>query len=89
MDQGEQEKVIARLNKYVNRKQLTFPNLLDAQSEVAGKYGVRGVPMNIFINPDGQIVGYASGYRKWDSPEGFALIEQLLQEPRFTSSLQQ
>lgn len=69
-----------RLRDYVSQKELTFPNVLDHQSEVAGKYGVRGVPMNVFINPQGQIVGYASGYRKWDSQKGYAMIEQLLQE---------
>lgn len=59
---------------------MTFANLLDPQSQVSRTYGVRGIPANFFINQKGQIVGYANGYRKWDSQEGQALIQEFLQE---------
>ncbi len=80
IDQGKYEKVKKMVKDYVNRKNLTFPNLLDPTSEVAIQYGVRGVPMTFFINSKGIVMAYASGYRKWDSKEGRKMFEQLLTE---------
>jgi hypothetical protein len=36
--------------------------------------------MNFFINPQGKIVAFASGYREWESKEGLMMFEQLLSE---------
>ncbi len=80
IDQGRDEKVKKLVKDYVNRRNLTFINLLDPTSEVAMQYGVRGVPMTFFINSRGIVVAYASGYRKWDSEEGRLMFEQLLSQ---------
>ena len=80
IDQGRDEKVKKLVKSYVGRRNLTFINLLDPRSEVAMQYGVRGVPMTYFINSQGIIVAYASGYRKCDSKEGRTMFEQLLSE---------
>ena len=80
IDQGRDEKVKKLVKSYVNRRNLTFLNLLDPTSEVAMQYGVRGVPMTFFINSREVVVAYASGYRKWDSKEGRKMFEQLLSE---------
>ncbi len=82
IDQGIDEKVRKLVKNYVNRKKLTFLNLLDSKSEVAVQYGVRGLPMNFFINPQGKIVAYANGYREWGSKEGLMMIEQMLSKYR-------
>ncbi len=82
IDQGIDEKVRKLVKSYVNRKKLTFLNLLDSKSEVAVQYSVRGVPINFFINPQGKIVAYASGYREWGSKEGLMMIEQMLSKYR-------
>jgi peroxiredoxin len=78
IDRGRDEKVRKLVKGYVNRKKLTFPNLLDPKSATAEQYGVRGVPMNFFINPQGKIVAAASGYRNWDSDEAHKMFQQLL-----------
>jgi len=78
IDQGIDKKVRKLVKNYVNRKKLTFLNLLDTQTEIAVQYGVRGVPMNFFINPQGKIVAFASGYRKWGGKEGLMMVEQIL-----------
>lgn len=78
IDQGDEEKVGKLVKSYVNRKKLTFLNLLDPTSSIAAQYGVVGVPTNIFINPQGKIVGFSTGYREWDSKNGVLMIEQLL-----------
>jgi peroxiredoxin len=83
-DQGSDEKARTLVKSYVDRKKLTFINLLDPKSSAAAQYGVRGIPMNVFINPQNHAVAFASGYRKWDSKEGFQMIEQLLSSAKST-----
>lgn len=83
-DQGSDEQVRKLVKSYVSRKKLTFINLLDPKSSTAAQYGVRGIPMNVFINPQGKVVAFASGYRKWDSKEGLLMIEQLLSATKST-----
>jgi len=80
IDRGRDEKVRKLVKGYVSRKNLTFLNLLDPKSATAAQYGVRGVPMNFFINPQGKVVAAASGYRKWDSEEARKMFQQLLSE---------
>ena len=78
IDQGSDEQVRKLVKSYVDRKKLTFLNLLDPKSSTAAQYGVSGVPINIFISPQGQVLALARGYRKWDSTEGLLMIEQIL-----------
>ena len=80
IDQGSAEKVRKQLKDFVKKHNLTFLNLLDPTSEFATQYGVRGIPVNFFINTRGKIVAFARGYREWKSAEGREVIEQLLSE---------
>ena len=84
IDRGDEEKVSKLVKRYVTRKKLTFLNLLDPTSSIAARYGVLGVPTNIFINPQGKIVAFSSGYREWDSEKGLRMIEQLLSSGKAT-----
>jgi peroxiredoxin len=80
IDRGSDDKVSQLVKSYVHNKNLTFINLLDPKSSVAAQYGVRGVPMTFFINPEGRVVAFARGYRNWESEEGLMMIEQLLSD---------
>lgn len=80
IDQGSGEKVRKLVNDYVKSHNLTFLNLLDPKSESAAQYGVRGIPISFFINTQGKVVAFASGYREWESKGGRKVIEQLLSE---------
>ena len=80
IDQGSAEEVRKMVKNYVKRHNLTFLNLLDPKTELAVQYGVRGIPVNYFINRRGQVVAFASGYRDWKSEGGRKVIEQLLSE---------
>lgn len=80
IDQGSGEKVRKLVKNYVKNHNLTFLNLLDPKSELAAQYGVRGVPINFFINTQGKVIAAAPGYREWKSIEGRKVIEQLLSE---------
>ena len=84
IDQGSDEKVRKLVKSYVSRKKLTFLNLLDPKSSTATQYGVSGVPTNLFINPQGKVVAFSSGYRKWDSKAGLLMIEELLSSAKAT-----
>lgn len=78
IDRGRDKKVRKLVKDYVSRKNLTFLNLLDPKAVTAAQYGVRGVPMNFFINPQGKVVAAASGYRKWNSEAARKMFRQLL-----------
>ena len=74
VDEGGEE----RINKFVRRLNLSYPILLDPDSEIAELYGVSGLPASYLIDSEGRLVGRLEGSRVWDSPEGISLIEQLL-----------
>ena len=80
IDQGIDEKVRKLVKDFVQRHNLTFLNLLDSKSEIATQFGVRGVPISFFINPQGKVVAYASGYRDWQSEDGRKVIEELISQ---------
>ena len=80
IDRGSDENVKKLVKNYVKSLKLTFLNLLDPKSESAALYGVRGIPISFFINTQGKVVAYASGYREWKSEEGRKVVEQLLSE---------
>jgi thioredoxin-related protein len=68
------------VKNYVQSHNLTFLNLLDSKAEFAGQYGVRGIPISFFVNPQGKVVAYASGYREWQSEDGRKVIEELISQ---------
>jgi len=77
MDKGRGDLPMNTVKNYVERKKLTFINLLDPESSVAEKYGVQGIPMSFIINPAGKIVAFVSGYFNWSSKENIAILENI------------
>lgn len=57
---------------FVERNELTFPNLYDDAALLAGVYQVPGVPTYVFLDKAGRIAHTSSGAR------GVALIESVL-----------
>jgi len=55
-----------KVRSFARKNGYTFPILIDRNSEVAKKYGVRGVPATFFIGKDGKVVGEIVGSRHWD-----------------------
>lgn len=86
IDQGSDEQARKLVKSYVDRKKLTFLNLLDPKSSTTAQYGVSGVPINVFIGPQGQVLAFARGYRNWDSKEGLLMIEQILSAAKSTKT---
>ena len=53
-----------KANSFINRKQVTYPVLLDTKGQVARKYKVVGIPTYILLDRDGKVV-----YRDHELPE--------------------
>ena len=69
-----------RIEKYKQIFELSFPILLDPESEVNDLYKVSNMPTTVLIDADGQIVSYVSGTAEWMTPDTVSLIEGLLQK---------
>jgi peroxiredoxin len=57
---------------------VTFPLLMDQDSEVVGSWGVRGLPTTYVVDPQGRIIYRAIGGREWDDPELLKQVRALL-----------
>jgi peroxiredoxin len=58
---------------------VTFPLLLDQDSEVVGRWGVRGLPTTYVVDPRGRVVYRAIGGREWDDPGLLEMMRALKQ----------
>jgi peroxiredoxin len=77
VDIGESPRQVTR---FMKEFRLTFPALLDTDSEVASRYRVQGIPATFLIDRRGRLVGSARGARDWASPNGKALMRSLLEQ---------
>lgn len=59
---------------FVERNNMTFPNIYDAEALLARVYGVDGVPAYVFLDKEGRIAHVSAGAR------GVALIESVLDD---------
>jgi peroxiredoxin len=67
------------IEPFMKKYGLTFPVLLDPESEVAKKdYKTTGVPETFIVDRQGIIVHKAIGPRVWDSDENIAAFSQLV-----------
>ena len=69
------------LEPYVRNLKLTFPILLDPESQTSGGWRVTALPATFLVRPGGEVTGMAMGAREWDSDEMRALVERLLPGP--------
>ncbi|MDP3298084.1 MAG: TlpA disulfide reductase family protein [Thermodesulfovibrionia bacterium] len=66
------------LISYFQRQKVSYPTLIGNDNEVAGQYGITGVPETFIIDKNGIIREKIVGPRDWDAPEAMALIEKWL-----------
>ncbi|MDR1315875.1 MAG: TlpA family protein disulfide reductase [Spirochaetales bacterium] len=57
------------IESFMKEFKLTFPVVIDFSGEVAGQYGIRGIPTTYIIGRDGRIIAAAIGGRQWYSAE--------------------
>lgn len=60
--------------------ELTFPILLDLQSRSFGEFGIRGLPMTLVINKQGQLENRVLGGKEWDEAASIKMIEDVLNQ---------
>jgi peroxiredoxin len=66
-----------KVDQQVRNHDVTFTNLLDEDGDVSAAYGVSSTPMKFIIDPAGNMVGAALGYRNLNSDEFKELISLL------------
>ena len=74
VDKGGAEVV----EKFKAENKFTFTVLLDRDSEVAGAYGVMGIPSTYLIDPQGYVINRAVGARTWDTKDSIEFFEKML-----------
>jgi peroxiredoxin len=87
---GEQGFVVLAVNlrepqeevrAFVDALELSFPVAFDHKAEIAGVYGVLGLPTTVLIDRRGLVVGRAVGGRDWTVNAALHLFTDLLREP--------
>ena len=66
------------VKKFMTENKLTFSVLLDRDSEVAGAYGVMGIPSTYLIDTQGFVINRAVGARTWDTKDSIEFFEKML-----------
>ena len=64
---------------------VTFPLLLDRDSNVIQQWPVRGLPTTFIVDPQGRLAYRAIGAREWDAEAVLGKIREL-QEPRLPAT---
>jgi len=59
--------------------ELAFPILLDQEAKSFGQLGLRGLPMSLVIDQQGEVVEKILGGREWDDRESVNLIMKQIQ----------
>ncbi|HDZ62244.1 MAG TPA: TlpA family protein disulfide reductase [Nitrospirae bacterium] len=62
------------VREFISKQDMSFTVLLDEDTQVSSKFGVRSHPMKFLIDKKGNIAGVAFGYREWDDDEMKSLI---------------
>ncbi|MFV1883137.1 MAG: TlpA family protein disulfide reductase [Balneola sp.] len=71
---------LAKVKPFARSLGVTYPILLDTNSEVMAKLGVRAVPSLIIVNSDDEIVYFHEGYKPGEEVEIRNKILELLEE---------
>lgn len=75
-----------RVARWVRKKRVTVPVLLDTDGAVSRAYHVRGVPTVVLVSWDGRSAGRSSGRRDWTGEKGRAQILKTLSYPGVDAS---
>ncbi len=70
----------SRIKNFVRRLNLTFPILLDPDSQASDRYQVSGIPVSFLIDRQGRIVDRVLGSKEWASESAFQQVEELLRQ---------
>ena len=74
IDRADPEKV----REYIDHYKVTFPVLLDPDQETRRRYFIMGLPTSYLIDAEGNLRGFVSGSRDWDSETSQKVMRILL-----------
>jgi thiol-disulfide isomerase/thioredoxin len=66
------------VRQYVVDRKMTYPVFHDPEGKVIRTFAPRAFPATYLIGPDGAVIGFVYGPRRWAGPEARALIGELL-----------
>ena len=69
-----------RIETFSKLLDLSFPILLDPESEVSDLYKVSNMPTSFLIDRNGKIISRIVGTEEWTSPEAIQLVEDILSQ---------
>jgi len=78
IDAGSESAVAAKVEAFMAELRLTYPALLDVESEVVRAYRLRGLPTTFLIDRKGIVRAREIGFRDWASPESRTKLEELV-----------
>jgi len=70
------------VENFMEKKNLSFPVLLDPEGHVARLYRTTGVPESFIIRKDGTVDSKIEGAIDWTSPKVLKYFQKLMQEPQ-------
>jgi peroxiredoxin len=70
----------SRIETFSKLLDLSFPILLDPESEVSDLYKVSNMPTSFLIDGNGKIISRIVGTEDWSSPAAVELVEKLLSD---------
>jgi peroxiredoxin len=70
-----------KVQDFAKTHRFSFDLVLDAAGEISSHYGVTRIPVTYVLDQRGTIIRRALGPRNWDSEEGIAFFQELLQSP--------
>ncbi len=70
----------SRIRNFAHRLGLSFPILLDPDSQASDRYQVSGIPVSFLIDRQGRITARIVGSKDWASEPALQHVQRLLQE---------
>jgi len=66
------------LERFAERFDLAFPLYYDPYSKLTSRYGVRGLPSTVVLDPEGNVIEQILGSQDWLDPEFNQRLRELL-----------
>ena len=70
-----------RVNKFFEKKKLTFTALLDPEGDMGRQFAIGAIPTTLILDKKGEIIGRAMGPRDWDGKRSVRLFQRLVGMP--------
>ncbi len=77
---NDDESSRSRIETFQKKLDLSFPILLDPESEINDQYKVSSMPTSFLIDANGKVISRIVGSEEWSSPDAIQFVEGLLSQ---------